>query len=335
MAGEAASSWRIRLGQDSDGPALIALVWACWSQYPGIRMDVDGEMPEFRTLASYYDGALWVAELDCRVVGMVATKPLGDGIWEICRVYVDPSLHGGGLGNALLDVAEHHAMGQGAARLALWSDTRFERAHRFYEKRSYVRHGPIRVLHDISNSLEYGYAKPVSGFEVLDVAAAASAGRRLSELLVDCVDSGSAVSFMPPLHPDKARAFWQRVSADIGGGTRLLLAGWRGGRLVATGMLDLATPENQPHRAEVQKVMVDPRARRTGLARAVLQALEHHAAASGRTLLTLDTRVGDAGEALYRAEGWHETGRIPDHALGPGGRLHTTVFFWKRVSRPG
>jgi GNAT superfamily N-acetyltransferase len=328
--GDAGATWRIRPGQDADGPALIELIRACWSQYPGIRMDVDREMPELHALATYYNGALWVAEQDQRLVGMIAARPLDLAVWEICRVYVDPSLHGGGLGHTLLDVAENHAIGRGAARLALWSDTRFDRAHRFYEKRSYVRHGPIRVLHDISGSLEFGYAKPINGLDLLDVAAAASAARRLSEILVACVNEGSALSFMPPLHPDKARVFWQRVSTEVGVGKRILLAGWRGGTLVAAGMLDLATPENQPHRAEVQKIMVDPAFRRTGLARMLLRALECDAAAAGRSLLTLDTRAGDAGEALYRAEGWHETGRIPRHAIDADGRLCDTVFFWKR-----
>jgi len=151
--------------------------------------------------------------------------------------------------------------------------------------------------------------------------------------LITCVDGGAAVSFLPPLHPDKARTFWQRVSTEIGTGTRVLLAGWRQGTLVATGMLDLATPENQPHRAEVQKIMVHPSARRVGLARALLRALENHAAAAERSLLTLDTRAGDVGEALYRAEGWHETGRIPNHAIDGEGRPHDTVFFWKLTLR--
>ena len=136
---------------------------ACWSQYPGVLMDVDGEMPELRALASHYagkGGTLWAAEADGRVVGMIATIPHEDA-WEICRVYVDPSLHGGGLGHRLLDVAEQYARDAGAVRLVLWSDTRFERAHRFYEKRGYVRQGPVRALHDISNSLEFGYAKEV------------------------------------------------------------------------------------------------------------------------------------------------------------------------------
>jgi GNAT superfamily N-acetyltransferase len=325
-------SWRIRSGLDSDSDGIIALIAACWAPYPGVLMDVDGEMPELRAPASYYRDVLWVAEQDHRVVGMIATRPLPEaGTWEICRVYVDPSLHGQHLGHDLLDVAETYAIAHGATRLMLWSDTRFARAHAFYEKRCYVRSGPIRVLHDISNSLEYCYAKPVDGFEILDAAAAGAAERRLADLLIACVDSGATVTFLPPLHMDKARAFWRRVSTEVGQGTRVVMAGWQHGELVATGMLDLATPENQPHCAAVQKVLVHPSARRSGLGRALMRAIERHAVTLGRPLLTLDTRAGDAGEALYRAEGWHETGRIPQHAVGPSGALHDTVYFWKRV----
>src|SRR6201989_1484065 len=104
-----------------------------------------------------------------------------------------PSTHGGGLGERLLTTAEAYARSAGAARLVLWSDTRFDRAHRFYERRSYVRSGPVRVLHDISNSLEYAYAKPVGGVAALDIAAASSAERRLAEILLACVAEGGAV----------------------------------------------------------------------------------------------------------------------------------------------
>jgi GNAT superfamily N-acetyltransferase len=322
----------IRPGLDTDNDGIIELIAACWAPYPGLRMDVDLEMPELRAPASYYQDVLWVAEQDKRIVGMIATRLLTDpGTWEICRVYVDPALHGQRLGHDLLDVAETHAIAHGATRLMLWSDTRFARAHAFYEKRSYVRSGPIRVLRDISDSLEFGYAKPVNGFEILDVAAVGSAERRLADLLIACVDAGASVTFLPPLHKNKARAFWRRIGTEVGQGTRVVVAGWRRGELVATGMLDLATPENQPHRAEVQKIMVHPSTRRSGLARALMRAIERHAVTIGRPLLTLDTRAGDAGEALYRAEGWQETGRIPQHALGPTGALHDTVFFWKRV----
>jgi GNAT superfamily N-acetyltransferase len=158
--------WLIRPGQDADGTAMIALIWACWSGYPGIRMDVDREMPELHALGTYYaekGGALWVAGSDVKIVGMVAVRPTDGATWEICRLYVEPSLHGSGIAHALLDQAERHAIAAGAQRLVLWSDTRFERAHRFYEKRCFLRFGPVRALNDISDSLEFGYAKPVSG----------------------------------------------------------------------------------------------------------------------------------------------------------------------------
>jgi GNAT superfamily N-acetyltransferase len=154
----------IRPGHDADGPALIALIWSCWSLYPGILMDVDLEMPELRTLATYYarhGGALWVAETVGGVSGMIATRPLQGSEWEICRVYVDPAQHGSGLGHALLDIAEGHAAAAGARRLVLWSDTRFERAHRFYEKRAYRRLCEVRVLNDISNSREFGFGRAI------------------------------------------------------------------------------------------------------------------------------------------------------------------------------
>jgi GNAT superfamily N-acetyltransferase len=347
--GATESAWQIRFGQDTDGPGIIALIWACWSAYPGIKMDVDREMPELRTLASSYanaGGRLWVAETDGRLTGMIAARPIDAATgeicpgeicpweicpWEICQVYADPALHGSGLGHALLDTAERHAIASGAQRLVLWSDTRFDRAHRFYEKRSYVRHGAVRVLHDISNSLEFGYAKPVNGVESLDIAAATSAEGKLADILIACVEAGASVSFLPPLSIQKARAFWHQVATDVGMGRRVLLAAWHDGEMVGTGMLDLATPENQPHRAEVQKVMVHRSMRRGGLGRQIMQALDRAAMASGRVLLTLDTKAGDAGEALYRNLGWQETGRIPGHALNAAGAEQETVFFWKRL----
>jgi GNAT superfamily N-acetyltransferase len=294
-------------------------------------------MPELRALATYYAGrrgALWAVEADRRIAGMVATVPRGAETWEICRVYALPSLHGSGLGQRLLDTAETHALAAGAARLVLWSDTRFDRAHRFYEKHGYVRHGPIRVLHDISNSLEFGYAKPVAGIEVLDAAAAASAERRLAEILCACVDAGASVSYLPPLARDVARGFWKRMATDVAAGTRILLAAWDGAVLVGTVMLEFASSPNQPHRAEVQKLLVDPAARRRGVARALMARAEVEATHVGRTLLTLDTRAGDAAEALYRAMGWHDAGRIPGYALNADLTPCDTIIFWKTKIGP-
>jgi GNAT superfamily N-acetyltransferase len=326
----------IRSGQDSDADGFIALIGACWEEYPGVVLDVDGEMPELRALGGYYTGkggALWVAEADARVVGMIAARPHDAGAWEICRVYALPSLHGSGLGARLLDAAEAHALAAGATRLVLWSDTRFDRAHRFYEKRGYVRHGPIRVLHDISNSLEFGYAKPVAGIEVLDAAAAASAERRLAEILCACVDAGASVSYLPPLATDVARGYWKRMAADVAAGTRILFAAWDDAELVGTVMLEFASSPNQPHRAEVQKLLVHPAARRRGVARALMARLEREARRVGKTLLTLDTRAGDAAEALYRATGWHEAGRIPGYALNSDRTPCDTILFWKTTDQ--
>jgi GNAT superfamily N-acetyltransferase len=297
-------------------------------------MDVDAEMPEYRSLASYYagqGGALWAAEADGQVAGMIATRPLSDGTWEICRVYVLPALHGGGLGHRLLDEAEAHAIAAGASRLVLWSDTRFARAHRFYEKRSYVRSGPVRALEDISNSLEYGFAKPVNGIEVLDVAAAESAIPRLLAILTECVVEGSGVSFLPPLAPEVGRAFWRDTVRDVASGRKILLAGWIDGLLAGTVTLALASAQNQPHRADVTKMLVHPLGRRRGLARRLMARLEQEAVRVGRTMLNLDTRAGDRAEGLYRSMGWIEYGRIPGYAIQSDGTFEETLFMWKHA----
>jgi GNAT superfamily N-acetyltransferase len=223
-------------------------------------------------------------------------------------------------------------MSAGATRLVLWSDTRFDRAHRFYEKRSYVRSGPVRVLADISNSLEYGFAKPVNGIAVLDAAAAASAIPLLSVILDACVEEGAGVSFLAPLPPDKARAFWRDTARDVAAGCKVLLAGWVDGVLAGTVTLALAWPQNQQHRAEVTKLLVHPRGRRHGLARRLMARLEVEALRVGRTLLTLDTRAGDKAEQLYRSMDWIEYGHIPGYAVQADGTFEETLFFWKKLN---
>jgi GNAT superfamily N-acetyltransferase len=324
----------IRPGRDSDADGFIALIDACWGEYPSIRIDIDAELPELRALASYYarkGGALWAAEADGRIVGMIGVAPRSDSAWKIVRLYMVQSYRGTDLAPRLLAIAEAHARTAGATRLVLWSDARFDRAHRFYEKHSYVRRGPIRVLHDISNSLEFGYAKPVAGVEILDAASAASAERRLADILSACVDAGASVSYLPPLAQEVARAFWKRMAAEVATGSRILLAAWDDAALVGTVMLEFASSPNQPHRAEVQKLLVHPAARRTGLARALMARAEQEARQAGRTLLTLDTRAGDAAENLYRSMGWSEAGRIPGYALNADLTPCDTIFFWKHV----
>ncbi len=324
-----------RAGRDDDAPAFIALIERCWSDYPGCILDIDAEAPELLALASYYaaqGGALWIAgDGD----GMVATKPLGDGIWEICRVYVHPDAHGTGLGPALLQIAERHAISAGATELALWTDTRFTRAHRFYEKHAYVHDGALRALHDVAASIEYRYAKPVHGVRHLDVAAAQSAERRLAEILVACVDAGASVSFFAPLAPEHALAFWQRVTTAVGEGRTMLFAAWSDAALAGTIQVLLHEAELGRHRAEIAKFLVHPDFRGRGLGDDLLDAAERAAAAAGRTLLLLDTKPGDDAERLYRRRGWQEVGRIPGYTQDAAGRPEGTVIFVKHVGQSG
>jgi len=327
----------LRPGRDDDAAGFIALIGACWAEYPGCVMDMERENAELFGLATYYadkGGALWAAEAGGAIVGMTGVAPLEAGAWEIGKVYVDAGQRGTGLALSLMTAAEAHARAAGATELKLWSDTRFTRAHAFYEKLGFVREGAIRVLDDLSNSLEYAYAKPLAGVVVrrLDVAAAESAGRVLADILCACVDAGASVSYLPPLSPDVARAFYRARAKDVAAGTRVVLAGWVDGVLRGTVMLDMDTPPNQPHRAEVQKLLVHPHARRHGLARALMAALEAEARAAGRTLLTLDTRAGDAAEPLYRSMGYHEAGRIPRFALDANGTPCDTLYLWKELA---
>lgn len=329
----------VRPGRDTDAAGFIRLIGDCWAEFPGCVFDVDAELPELHALAAYFaraDGVLWAAEHDGRLIGMVGTRPLGhDAAYEICRMYVAREQRGSGLAQRLLDTAEDHARAAGAERLVLWTDTRFNAAHRFYERRGYVRQGAIRILDDLSKSLEFRYAKPARGLvvEALDAAAAASAERRLSDILVACVAAGASVSFLQPLTLEAARAFWRKVAAEVAAGTRVLLVAWAEGALAGTVQLDFGMPPNQPHRADVAKLLVDPRARRRGIGRALMLRAEQMAQRSGRGLLVLDTRAGDAAEPLYRDLGWQEAGRIPGYALNPDGQgLHDTLYFWKRLA---
>jgi GNAT superfamily N-acetyltransferase len=328
----------LRPGRDDDAAGFIALIEHCWADYPGCILDLDGELPELRALATYFaeaGGALWAAEQEGRIVGMAATRPMQhDAAWEICKVYVAKSARGTGLAHDLLGAAEAHARAAGAARLVLWTDTRFETAHRFYEKRGFVRQGSIRILDDISNSLEFRYAKPLTGLvvEALDAAAAASAERRLAELLVGCVDDGASLGWLPPVAPAAARAWWAGVASRVALGKAVLLAAWLEGELVGTVQLDLDTPDNAPHRAELMKLMVVPAARRRGVGRALVRRAEQAARGIGRRLLWLDARRGSPAEALIRSAGWTALGTIPGFELGADRAPADAVFFWKQVS---
>jgi GNAT superfamily N-acetyltransferase len=300
----------LRAGRDSDAAGFIALVDTCWAEYPGCVMDLDGEVPELRALATYYaqqNGALWAAEQGGRVVGMVATKPLADGTWELCKMYAYADQRGTGLAQSLVAAAEAHARANGATEMRLWSDTRFDRAHRFYEKSSYLRAGPIRALNDLSNSMEFEYAKPLTGTHTqrLNAAAAVSAVPRLARL---------------------APAPRKSIASQAATGAGLLLVAWHEGTILGTAILD--TPEAHRHRAELRTLFVAPEARRQGIGRALLRAAESAAREAGRDMLTAIT---GGAEALFLVESWQRLGSIPGYLRHPDGTAAPASWFWKSI----
>jgi GNAT superfamily N-acetyltransferase len=154
--------------------------------------------------------------------------------------------------------------------------------------------------------------------------------RGLAEVLIDCVEGGASVSFMHPLSLAKAQDFWRRVAEGVADGKRALLVAEDAAGLAGTVQLILDQPENQPHRADLSKMLVHRRARRRGLGAALLKAAENLAHDCGKSLLVLDTASGDA-ERLYAALGWQRCGVIPDYALLPHGGFCATTFFYRTL----
>ncbi len=153
----------------------------------------------------------------------------------------------------------------------------------------------------------------------------------LSDVLIDCVEGGASVSFMLPIDRATAVEFWRGVAAGVERRDRILLAAAdAAGRIVGTVQLIFAPAPNQPHRADIAKMLVHRRARRRGVGAALLAAAEAAASRAGKTLLVLDTASGDA-ERLYAKLGWRRCGVIPGYALLPGGGLCDTTFFYRTL----
>ncbi len=165
----------------------------------------------------------------------------------------------------------------------------------------------------------------------LDAAQALAAAGQLGEVLADCVAGGASVNFMHPFSQADGQAFFLGVADDVARGAAVLLAAKLDGRIVGTVQLGLDTPPNQPHRADVKKMLVHRIARRRGVGAALLGALEQAARDHGRTLLVLDTVTGDDGDRLYVRLGWNRVGEIPDYAMFPDGRMCGSTYFWKRT----
>lgn len=158
-----------------------------------------------------------------------------------------------------------------------------------------------------------------------DVAASAA-------VLIGCVAGGASVSFMHPLPDPAAHAFWRGLAGDVPSGGRVLLVAEDAAGIFGTVQVVLHKPENQPYRADIAKMLVHCRARRQGVGAALMQAAEAAARASGKTLLVLDTFIGDAGERLYQRLGWQFVGTIPDYALHPHGGLGSTSLYYRRLA---
>jgi GNAT superfamily N-acetyltransferase len=167
----------------------------------------------------------------------------------------------------------------------------------------------------------------------LDGPSAWAAGDALTGILIDCVERGASVSFMHPLSREKAEAFWAGVAESVAQGERILLAAEAEGEIVGTVQVILAEPENQPHRADVAKMLVHSRARRRGVGERLMRAAEDAARAAGKTLLVLDAVTGGDAERLYARIGWTKVGVIPGYALFPDGRPCDTSYFFKAIAR--
>ena len=157
------------------------------------------------------------------------------------------------------------------------------------------------------------------------------AARQLAGVLVDCVEGGASVSFMHPLGATKAEAFWRELGGDIATGARALLVAEDAAGIAGTVQLVLRQPENQPHRADIAKMLVHRRARGRGVGAALLRAAEAEARAANKSLLVLDTVTGSDAERLYRRLGWQLAGVIPDYALLPRGGLCSTSYYYRQL----
>jgi GNAT superfamily N-acetyltransferase len=154
----------------------------------------------------------------------------------------------------------------------------------------------------------------------------------LAEVLIDCVEGGASVSFMLPISRDTAFAFWREVAQGVARGERILLVAEDAqGRVVGTAQVVTAQPENQPHRADVAKVLVHRTARGRGVGLCLMNAVDEAARAAGKSVLVLDTVTGGVAERLYARAGWQRVGAVPNYALMPDGAYCGTTFYHKQL----
>jgi ribosomal protein S18 acetylase RimI-like enzyme len=171
----------------------------------------------------------------------------------------------------------------------------------------------------------------ISDFSAHDIAANFAS---LGTLMHACVHHGASIGYVLPFSAADGEAFWrEKVLPNVESGGRLLLVARQDDEVVGSVQLDYDTPPNQPHRAEVRKLLVQPEFRRLGIARMLMRELERRAGKLGRTLLTLDTRTGDKAEPLYASMGYAVVGIIPGYCLDPAdaARLDSTTIMYKQL----
>jgi GNAT superfamily N-acetyltransferase len=156
----------------------------------------------------------------------------------------------------------------------------------------------------------------------------------LADILIDSVEGGASVGFMSPLSRARADGFWRGIVEAVARGDRLLLAARDGQAVLGTVQLGLAQPENQPHRADLSKLLVRRSARGRGVGAVLMRAAEAAARQAGKTLLVLDTATEEA-ERLYERAGWTRVGAVPGYALFPDGRPGATTYFYKTLTSGG
>jgi GNAT superfamily N-acetyltransferase len=156
----------------------------------------------------------------------------------------------------------------------------------------------------------------------------------LADVLIDCVDGGASVSFMHPLTRDRAVAFWRRVAQGVAAGERALLVAEDDQGICGTVQLILDLPENQPHRADLAKMLVHHRVRRQGLGAALMKAAEETARQCGKTLLVLDAVTNGDAARLYERLGWVRVGDVPNFALMPRGEPCSTTYYYRNLVGP-
>ena len=154
----------------------------------------------------------------------------------------------------------------------------------------------------------------------------------LTDVLMDCVEGGASVSFMQPLTRERAAAFWRKVAEGVRAGTRALLVAEDDEGVCGTVQLIFDLPENQPHRADLAKMLVHRRARRKGLGAALMRAAEQTARERGKTLLVLDAVTDGDAARLYAKLGWVRVGDIPNYALYPQGGYCSTTYFYRNLA---